>query len=62
MQRKCVFRKREPKKWEYSKLDLSPDEEVSILDHMGINGWELVSVVVLGTKIRHYLKREMQIG
>ena len=49
------------KKWEYAQIDLGVRDHGSTLDHMGINGWDLVSSVWLPPLqvTRHYLKRAL---
>ncbi len=50
------------KHWEYAIDDMSEvgfDDECSLLEHRGTQGWELVSIVTNGTKYRRfYFKRE----
>jgi len=50
-----------PIKWEYKKIEKSPDEEQSLdeeeLNKLGSEGWELVEVVQVNSWFHYYFKR-----
>ncbi len=49
------------KTWEYIKLEISPlcgrEKELSQMNNLGSDGWELISTVKIGFIVVHYFKR-----